>query len=111
MFRAARRAHRVGLIPAIPLLVASLSGVAAAHSPSTVPSPTTERTFDEVVSDDGRLTLRFPIGAAPQDVALSVVSVHTTVPTVAAYELRPVGASFAAPVTATWTLDPAGAPT
>ncbi len=62
------------------------------------------------MSDDGRLTLRFPIGAAPQDVALSVVSVHTTVPTVAAYELRPVGASFAAPVTATWTLDPAGAP-
>jgi hypothetical protein len=110
MIRAARRVHRLAIIPLVPLLAAAMTHVGAAQSPSIPASPTSGPAFDLVVSDDGRLTLQIPLGAAPPDVALSAVAVHTVVPSVAAYELRPVGVSFAAPVTATWTLDPAGAP-
>ena len=94
------------------LLVATMASVAivGAASPSPIPSPTTGPAFQQVVSDDGRLTLQVPVAAIPAGVTPRAVAVHTSVPSIAAYELRPLDISLPAPVLVTWQLDPAGAP-
>ena len=79
-------------------------------SPSQVPAPTSGPVFRQVVSDDGRLTLDLPVAAIPAGVTPTATAVHTNVPSVAAYELRPVDIALPGQVMATWQLDPAGAP-
>ena len=110
MIRATHRASRPLLVSAVAILAVILARPGVAQSPSLVAAPTNGPLSDQVVSDDGRLTLYIPVGAAPVDVALGAIRVVTVVPSVAAYELRPLGTTFLAPVTVTWTLDPAGAP-
>ncbi|MCY7417902.1 MAG: hypothetical protein LH650_05305 [Chloroflexi bacterium] len=108
-------APRLGLLMAMLCVAAMPAGAVSAQSPSPVASPTSGASFGgpssgQIVSDDGRLTLHIPVGAAPDDVHLSAVRVPLLVPAVAAYELRPGGTTFRAPMTASWQLDPAGFP-
>jgi len=105
-------ASRIALL----LTIGLLSGpIVSAQSPSLVASPTSGASIGgpssgQVTSDDGRLTLDIPVGALPDDVHLSAGRVPILVPAVAAYELRPAGTTFSAPVTVSWHLDPAGFP-
>lgn len=86
------------------------SALANDASPSRIPSPTSGPAFLDVVSDDGRLTLEVPVAAIPAGVTLTATAVHSSVPSVAAYVLRPTDISLPAPIRVTWQLDPAGAP-
>lgn len=110
MIRVGLRAKGPGIASVVVLLMVALGGIGAAQSPSPAAWPTKGPAVQQVVSDDARLTLDIPVGSASPDVQLSATRVATVVPSVAAYELRPLGTTFAAPITATWTLDPAGAP-
>lgn len=107
--------HTHGRGPRAAIAVAFLAmmsgpGAVSAQSPSLGPVPTSGMPVDRIISDDGRLTLFVPVGGKPDVSGLSIVSVPVGVPAVAAYELRPLDTSFPVPVTASWQLDPTGAP-
>lgn len=86
-----------------------LPGIGSAQAPSAraTASPG-EAGTDQLVSDDGRLTLTMPLGV--DAAGLSIVPVQVGASMIAAYELRPLDTTFPAPVSASWQLDQAGAP-
>ncbi len=108
MMKALRRPF-VLIVSSVLLGALWLPGIGSAQAPSVraTTSPG-EAGTDQLVSDDGRLTLTMPLGV---DVAgLSVVPVLVSAPVMAAYELRPLDTTFPEPVYASWQLDPAGVP-
>jgi hypothetical protein len=109
-YAAARRVSMPLLVMLAVLTVAAGCSVAAAQSPSGAPVPTTGPAFDQLVSRDGRLSLSVPFGVDADISGLSIVRVLVTAPVIAAYELRPLGTSFAVPVMVSWVLDPGGVP-
>jgi len=100
---------RLALVAALFLAVGP-GPSATGQSPSLAPVPTTGPRFDELVSDDGLLTLTVPFGVDADASTLSIVTLPAQAPAIARYELRPLDTSFEVPVKAMWRPGPAGLP-
>ncbi len=100
---------RVARAAATALVAVIATTPVAAQSPSGWPTPISGPAFEQLVSDDGRLTLTVPLGLGPPLTDPSIVAVPAPLPGVAAYEVRPLGAALPEPISVTWRPGMSGA--
>lgn len=93
---------RVARAAATALVAIITATSVAAQSPLGWPTPTSGPASEQLVSDDGRLTLTVPVRLEPALTDPSIVAVPAPAPGIAAYEVRPLGASLRDPVSVTW---------